>query len=119
MVFNFTLNIFTLGCGAYCLYTFLKLLTGRKLFKNALLIPKEREVEDCTDEEGYISYLLPRLGVLTFSVLIYGIVSLINDMLETPFLPYPWPFVPLLVLLGVLVWYSVGSVRANRDYFGF
>ena len=117
--FNFTLNIFTLGCGAYCLYTFLKLLTGRKLFKNALLIPKEREVEDCTDEEGYISYLLPRLGVLTFSVLIYGIVSLINDMLETPFLPYPWPFVPLLVLLGVLVWYSVGSVRANRDYFGF
>ena len=114
MDFNFTLNIFTLGCGAYCLYTFLKLLTGRKLFKNALLIPKEREVEDCTDEEGYISYLLPRLGVLTFSVLIYGIVSLINDML-----PYPWPFVPLLVLLGVLVWYSVGSVRANRDYFGF
>ena len=112
MDFNFTLNIFTLGCGAYCLYTFLKLLTGRKLFKNALLIPKEREVEDCTDEEGYISYLLPRLGVLTFSVLIYGIVSLINDMLETP-------FVPLLVLLGVLVWYSVGSVRANRDYFGF
>ena len=106
MDFNFTLNI-------------LKLLTGRKLFKNALLIPKEREVEDCTDEEGYISYLLPRLGVLTFSVLIYGIVSLINDMLETPFLPYPWPFVPLLVLLGVLVWYSVGSVRANRDYFGF
>ena len=82
MDFNFTLNIFTLGCGAYCLYTFLKLLTGRKLFKNALLIPKEREVEDCTDEEGYISYLLPRLGVLTFSVLIYGIVSLINDMLE-------------------------------------
>ena len=52
-------------------------------------------------------------------MLIYGIVSLINDMLETPFLPYPWPFVPLLVLLGVLVWYSVGSVRANRDYFGF
>lgn len=119
MDFNFTLNIFTLGCGAYCLYTFLKLLTGRKLFKNALLIPKEREVEDCTDEEGYISYLLPRLGVLTFSVLIDGIVSLINDMQETPFLPYPWPFVPLLVLLGVLVWYSVGSVRANRDYFGF
>ena len=73
MDFNFTLNIFTLGCGAYCLYTFLKLLTGRKLFKNALLIPKEREVEDCTDEEGYISYLLPRLGVLTFSVLIDGI----------------------------------------------
>ena len=61
MDFNFTLNIFTLGCGAYCLYTFLKLLTGRKLFKNALLIPKEREVEDCTDEEGYISYLLPRM----------------------------------------------------------
>ena len=45
MDFNFTLNIFTLCCGAYCLYTFLKLLTGRKLFKNALLIPKEREVE--------------------------------------------------------------------------
>ena len=31
-----------------------------------------------------------------------------------------WCFtLPLLVLLGVLVWYSVGSVRANRDYFGF
>ena len=26
--------------------------------------------------------------MLTFSVLIYGIVSLINDMLEAPFLPY-------------------------------
>lgn len=119
MDFNFTLNIFTLGCGIYCLYTFVKLLTGRKLFKNTLLIPKERAVEDCTDEQGYISYLLPRLGVLTFCVLIYGVLALVNDMQQTPFLPYPWTLVLLAVLLAVLVWYSVGSVRASRDYFGF
>ena len=39
---------------------------GPEAFQNALLIPKEREVEDCTDEEGLSPYLLPRLGVLTF-----------------------------------------------------
>ena len=117
MDYNLTFNILTLGCGAYCLYTFLRLLKGRKLFKSALLIPKMRQVEDCTDEQGYISHLLPRLGVLTFFVLIYGIVSLINDMQETPFLPYPWPLVLMAVLLGLLVWYSIESLRANRDYF--
>ena len=49
---------------------------------------------------------------------LYGIVMVLNDRLDTPFIPYPWPFALLAVVLAALVWYGVCNSRANRDYFG-
>ena len=100
------------------MYTWLKLALGGRLFKNSLLVPKEKAVEDCLDEAGYIAFMKPRIAVLAIVTFIYGVTITLNDNLAEPFMPYPWSFIPLVAVLVVLVWYAVCNSRANRDYFG-
>ena len=59
------MDVISAACAAYCAYTWVRLLRERKLFKNELLLGKDKKPEDCLDEDGYVSYVLPRLGVLT------------------------------------------------------
>lgn len=112
------LDVVLLGCGVYCLYTWLRLAVTKKLFKNGLLVPKEKKISDCADEQEYIRYMMPPLAAMAVVTMAYGVIMLLNDMVETPFLPYPWPLAVLAVVLGVLVWYAVRNSHANRDYFG-
>lgn len=111
------LNAISVGCGFYCLYTWLRLLFTKKLFKNGILVPKDKTVDDCLDEQEYIRYIMPSLSVLGIVTTIYGVFFWINDSLETPILPYPWGFIPLVVVLGVLIWYAVVNSRANKEFF--
>ena len=115
---NLILDLIGLGCGIYCMYTWLKLALGGRLFKNSLLVPKGKAVEDCLDEAGYIAFMKPRIAVLAIVTFIYGVTITLNDNLAEPFMPYPWSFIPLVVVLIVLIWYAVCNSRANRDYFG-
>ena len=89
-----------MGCGLYCFYIWVRLLVEKRLFKNGLLIPKDKTAEDCLDEEGFITYMKPRLAVLAFVTTIYGILQVLNNsVLETPFMNL-WQS---LVLLGVVL----------------
>ena len=112
------LDLIALACGIYCLYTWLKLVITKKLFPNGLLVPKDKSVKDCLDEEGYIAYISPRLGVLAIFTTVYGAFFTLNDNLAQPILAYPWNLAPLVVVIGVLVWYAVCNGKANKDYFG-
>lgn len=115
---NLILDVFGLGCGIYCMYTWLRLVIGGRLFKNSLLVPREKDVSDCLDEAGYVQYMKPRVGVLAITTFAYGVLITLNDNLPEPFMPHFWGFVPLVILLGILVWYAICNSRANRDYFG-
>ena len=115
---NLLLNMITLGCGIYCLYTWIKLLIDKKLFKNGLLVPKEKKVSDCSDEKAYIAYIMPSLSVTAIITMLYGIFSTVNEELATPIVPYPWNYIPLAVVMGALVWYGVCNSKANRMFFG-
>ena len=115
---NFILDLIALGCGIYCLYTWIKLLAEKKLFKNGLLVPKEKKISDCSDEEEYIGYIRPKLGVLAVVTTLYGILSAVNDNMNQELVPYPWNFIPLAVVMAAIVWYAVCNSRANKKYFG-
>ena len=112
------LDLILMASGAYCMYTFLRLAVTKRLFKNGLLVPKEKKISDCADEQMYIGYMMPPLAVMAVMTMGYGVCMLLNDLRETPFLPYPWPLVILAAVLGSLVWYAIRNSRANRDYFG-
>ena len=113
------LDLVSLGCGLYCLYTWIRLIVEKRLFKNGLLIPKDKTAEDCLDEAGFIAYMKPRLAVLSIVTMLYGVLQLLNDsVLQTPLLNL-WQTLALLgVVLAVLVWYAIASSKANREYFG-
>ena len=110
------LDLILMASGAYCMYTFLRLAVTKRLFKNGLLVPKEKKISDCADEQMYIGYMMPPLAVMAVMTMGYGVCMLLNDLRETPFLPYPWPLV--ILAAGSLVWYAIRNSRANRDYFG-
>lgn len=115
--FNLMFDLIGLGCGIYCMYTWVKLQIGGVLFKNSILVPKELNVSDCLDEAAYVQYMKPRLGVLAFVVMLGSVIMMLNDTV-LPFIPYPWSLAPLALMIGVLIWYAVCNSRANRDYFG-
>lgn len=111
------MDLFAAGCAIYCAYTWARLAKERKLFKNSLVLPKDKSAADCLDEEGYIRYMLPRLGVLTLMLIVYAVANVVNDMGQTEWLPYPWNFVPLGLVLVALVWYAIDNAKAMRKYF--
>ena len=115
---NFLLDLIALGCGVYCLYTWIKLPIDKKLFKNGLLVPKEKKVSDCSDEAAYIAYIGPKLGVLAIVTTLYGILFTLNDNLPSQIVPYPWNFIPLAIVMAAIVWYAICNSKANKLYFG-
>ena len=54
---NDLMNLISVLCGGYCLYTWFRLVREKKLFENGILLPKDRKPEDCFDEDAYIRRL--------------------------------------------------------------
>ena len=76
---NDLMNLISVLCGGYCLYTWFRLVREKKLFENAILLPKDRKPEDCVDEDAYIRIIRPKLGILGLVVFLFGVFSAIND----------------------------------------
>ncbi|MCQ2420312.1 MAG: hypothetical protein MJ118_04185 [Clostridia bacterium] len=112
------MDAIALGCGVYCLFTWLKLLIVKKLFPNGLLVPKEKKISDCSDEKAYIAYIMPPLAATAIVTTAYGVVCFLNDTAQTPVISFPWNLVMLAAVLGCLIWFAVRNSRANREYFG-
>ena len=67
------LDLILMASGAYCMYTFLRLAVTKRLFKNGLLVPKEKKISDCADEQMYIGYMMPPLAVMAVMTMGYGV----------------------------------------------
>ncbi len=63
--------------------------------------------------------MMPPLAVMAVMTMGYGVCMLLNDLRETPFLPYPWPLVILAAVLGSLVWYAIRNSRAKPRLFRY
>ena len=110
MIFDYI----SIGCGVYILYTFVKLMIYGRLFANSLLIPSGKKPEDCDDPAGYIAYVKPRLLVVGIVVLVFGIVSLINESLQ--FFTFAASMASVGFTFLVLIWYGICSSKAYKLY---
>lgn len=77
--FELYVNIMTLVCGVYLLYVVIKLRQVGHLFPNQILIPKDAKLSDCLDEEGYISFISPRLLIVGLLVTLTALVCLADS----------------------------------------
>lgn len=112
------MDLVAVACSVYCMYTWLRLLITKRLFKNGLLVPKEKQVEDCLDEELYISYILPHLTILTVVTALYSVYIVAETVMDVILLPGFYSLIPLGMVMAGLIWFAVKSGKANRDYFG-
>ena len=101
------MDVISAACAAYCAYTWVRLLRERKLFKNELLLGKDKKPEDCLDEDGYVSYVLPRLGVLTVILSLFLLFNQWFTMMSLPFLFTLW-----LLFSGISRFVSAFDLRA-------
>ena len=111
------MDVFSSLCAVYCAYTWVRLLRERKLFKNEILLGKDKKPEDCLDEDGYVSFVLPRLGLLTAILVIYAAFNIYCDLSGNDLLPYPLGFIPLAIVFAALIWYLVVTAQANKRFF--
>lgn len=72
---NDLMNLISVLCGGYCLYTWFRLVREKRLFENGILLPKDRKPEDCVDEDAYIRIIRPKLGILGLVVFLFGVFS--------------------------------------------
>lgn len=122
--FELYFHIITLACGVYAAYTALKLRKLGKLFANQLLIPKDATPEQCLDEEGYVSYVAPRLLVLGVLLVLAGGICLANSQLHLTAMLFAQPetidfYVEMggiVLCLLSLVWYMICWSKGRKLY---
>lgn len=119
--FNLWFGALTIAASLYCLYTWIRIKRHRKLFPNALLLPKDYKPSDCLDEAGYLHYMGPRTLILGVAVLLIGVLDVLETMqgILTRWLGDSlWGIFTVLVLLpmALFIWFAACLVRARKRY---
>ncbi len=110
MIFDFI----SIACGGYILITWFKLRIAGRLFPNSLLIPKDKAPKDCLDAPGYIAYIGPRMLIFGIPVLLFGVISLINEYVQFYGL---WVAEGMtFATLGFIIWYAVCTRKAVKMF---
>lgn len=107
------IDIIIFGFGIYALYSARELQTKKRIIPT-FLIGRQFRPEDCKDVEKFSLYLTPRLEILAISMIIYGVLAVINDY-----------FVPIgtlvlicsIVMFVIMIWYGISSKKAMDAYF--
>ena len=106
-VLELVLILMLVGSGVYSLYTVIRLKTTMYLFPNRFLYPSNCKPEDCTDEPGFIEYILPRLTIFGVACLLLGIFLILVWVVGLFKLPtwfdYAVPFLGL-AFFGWYIW---------------
>ena len=102
-----TLIIMLTASGVYAIYTVIRLRATMYLFPNRFLYPSNCKPEDCTDESGFIDYILPRLTIFGVACLLLGIFLILVWIVKLFPLPtwfdYAVPFLGLF-FFGWYIW---------------
>ena len=109
-------NLIALGCGGFFLYNWIRLWVSDGLFESSLLVPRGKTPQQCSDAQGYIRYIRPRILVISIAAILYGAVSMVVDRFGG--VPLQAEMVLMGLVLLVVVWYGVCATRAYRKYWG-
>lgn len=95
------------GVGLYALYSAIRLYKEQMLFPNKILYPGDCKPEDCTDEGGFIDYIIPRVIAVGVIFLLMGIgmvLVLYVFKLDTIWINLASMVLPVAVLVWLVVW---------------
>ena len=118
------LNIFMIGMllfvGGFGIYTAIRLLRERILFKSRFLYPANCNPEECLDPAGFINFITPHMLAVSIFSLVLGIgLALI---IYAPFIVLPpelfWVQLILIPALGIcaLAWFMFIQNRAHKRF---
>ncbi len=114
-ILDLLLVLMFLGCGVYCVYTFIRLCREQMLFDNKVLYPGDCKYQDCADPVGFMEFIRYRVLALGVFLVLCGVLAVLNSYVIQS--ANQWISIGLIVLplLG-FVWYTVIQRKAAKRF---
>lgn len=116
-------TFFSLAAGLYCLYLGVRLFVQKALFQSSLLLPTDRSLQDCLDEEGYLKVLKPLFTCFGLFITLLSLYNLADTKWGLTAAWFPGheklamlTSVTFLPLLGLVI-FAVILRKAQKKYF--
>ncbi len=116
--FRIVLIVMLLACGAYALYSAVRLHKTCELFDNKFLYPGNCKPADCLDPLGFIEFIVPRCAIFAVILVVLGVLdALVAYVLVPSWMTY---FEIAMIVLPVLdfIWLIAVQRKAARDFWG-
>lgn len=119
--FSLMLLILQIGCGVYCIYTWLRLRKEWRLFDNKIMLPGNCSVKDCVDEDGFLEFIVPKMLFFGLALIVLGLLYLPGILFYSG-LDLGLPQLMLTILnyalpvlsVGAFVWFLVMQRKAAQ-----
>lgn len=120
-IFSLMLLVLLIGCGIYCIATWLRLRKEWRLFDNKIMLPGNCSVKDCVNEDGFLEYMAPKMLIFGISLVVLGLLYLPGILYDSG-LDLGLPKLALRILdiaLPVLsitdfIWFIVAQRKASK-----
>lgn len=104
-----------IGCGIYCIYSFIRLRKEFYLFPNKFLYPGNCAPESCTDVVGFIDFISPRILLFGIALILFGIAfGVIDIVLHVNSVVID--IASMVVPLALFVWYVLAQRKAAKEF---
>ena len=107
------LDMIVFGCGLYSLYSWYMLTKKQRILKT-FLVAADTNPDNCNDISAFTAFMGTKILVLSFTMLVYGGISLYSDYVRDLGKAI-WAVIA--VFLAVVIWYCVQLRKADALYF--
>ena len=107
-ILDVLVTILLVGAGGYALAACIRLKREQVLFENKILYPSQ-----CTPENCYIAYIVPRMSLFGAVCVVFGIAVLVMSLLKVGIIATT---VQTVIVLAVFVYISVVHNRASKIF---
>ncbi len=108
------LLIMLVGVGIYSIYLTFKLKRKGYLFNSRLLYPGNCSPAECTDEVGFMTYIIPRLTILGVVCLISAAIIAVDTYIGLGLPAWVSGYIIPFIGIPVFIWYMVVQNKASK-----
>ena len=101
--------------GCYGLYGVIRLKKEQYLIPHRLMYPNYHSGEDCEDPVEYMDFIMPRLMILSVTMLLSGLMLFVSYFIPA-LRSIGFMLILYIVPLVVFLWYSRGLKKAAKKY---
>lgn len=101
-------------CGGYAIYCAIKLKIKGYLFSSKFIYPGNCSPADCTDEIGFMQYIIPRLVIFGVLCLAFAVLIVLDEYVGLGLPEWVSLFVLPYVFIPIVIWYMIVQNKASK-----
>lgn len=108
------LLLMLVGCGGFSIYTAIKLKRKGYLFNSRLLYPGNCNPAECSDEVGFMTFIIPRLTILGVVCLISAAIIAVDTYIGLGLPAWVSGYIVPFIGLPVFIWFMYVQNKASK-----